>query len=58
MTIQAVLDLDEPLVVEAAGLHAIWLNRAGIDDHHGVYEPPAQQLTALSQLPAALAALQ
>ena len=45
------------LGAQAAGLHAIWLNRSAMDHHPGEHEPPAQQLTALSQLPAALAAL-
>ena len=40
---------------QAAGLHAVWLDRTGMDYHPGEHEPPAQQL---SQLPAALAALQ
>ena len=43
---------------QAAGLHAIWLNRSGMDYHPGEHEPPAEQLTALSQLPAALEMLQ
>ena len=43
---------------QAAGLHAVWLNRSGMDYHPGEHEPPAQQLTALSQLPAALEMLQ
>ncbi len=43
---------------QAAGLHAIWLNRPGKSYHPGEHEPPAQQLTGLSRLPAALAALQ
>ena len=43
---------------QAAGLRAVWLNRSGMDYHPGEHEPPAQQLTGLSQLPAALAALQ
>ena len=36
----------------------IWLNRSGMDYYPGEHEPPAQQLTALSQLPAALETLQ
>ncbi len=59
MTIQAVLfDLDETLVVETVSVEAAF--RATCEQarlRYGI-EPPAQQLTTLSQLPAALAALQ
>ncbi len=43
---------------QAGGLRAVWLNRSGMDYHPGEHEPPAQQITGLSQLPAALKTLQ
>ena len=59
MTIQAVLlDLDETLAVETDSVEAAFLATCELARARHYIEPPAQQLTTLSQLPAALAALQ